>query len=57
MWKPDTSNQASLRGVPPWRDTKKKFNIQYDIRTLLGRNCEVQKGYRFLSDIEVFEKI
>ena len=32
-------------------------NIQSDIRTLLGRDCEVEKIIRFLKDVKVFEEI
>ena len=28
----------------------KKYNIQGDIRTLLGENCEVEKVMRFLKE-------
>ena len=35
----------------------KKHNIQGDIRTLLGKDCEVEKIMRFLKGIGMFEEI
>ena len=43
--------------IPQWRDSIKKHNIQGDIRTLLGRNCEMEKIMRILKGIEMFEEI
>ena len=42
---------------PRWRDSRKKNNIQGDIRTLLGKDCEVEKTMRFLKGIGIFEEI
>ena len=38
-------------------DSRKKHNIQGDIRTLLGKDCEVEKMMRFLREIGIFEEI
>ena len=38
-------------------DSRKKYNIQRDIRTLLGKDCEVKKMMRFLRDIVMFGEI
>ena len=40
-----------LQDCPQWRDSRKKHNIQGDIRTLLGKNCEVEKIIRFLREM------
>ena len=40
-----------------WRDSRKKYNIQGDIKTLLGKSCEVEKMMRFLIEAEMFEEI
>ena len=40
---------------PQWRD-RKKNNIQGDIRTLLGKSCEVEKMMWFLKETEMFEE-
>ena len=56
MWKPDSDNQTLPRGVI-CRDSKKKNNIQGDIKILQGRGCEVEKVVRFLRDLEIFEEI
>ena len=32
------------------------FNIQGDIKTLLGRYCEVEKVTMFLKDIDIIEE-
>ena len=40
-----------------WRDSRKKYNIQGDVRTLLGKDCEVEKMMRFLREIGIFEEI
>ena len=34
---------------------QKKYNIQGDIRTLLGKDCEMEKKMRFLREIGIFE--
>ena len=36
---------------------QKKYNIQGNIKTLLGRDCDVEMVMRFLKDIEIFEEI
>ena len=36
---------------------QKKHNILDDIRTLLGKDCEVEKMMRFLREIGIFEEI
>ena len=41
MWKPKTDNKALPTRLSPMegqRDSKKKHNIQGDIRTLLGKD-------------------
>ena len=50
-------NQTLLFGVPQWRDIRKKYNIQSNIRTLLGRDYEVEKSMRFLKKVGVFDEI
>ena len=40
-----------------WMDRRKKYNIQGDIRTLLGKNFEVEKIMRFPKETEMFEEI
>ena len=43
--------------LPPIeRDSRKKYNIQGNIWTLLGKNCEVEKMIRFLKETEINEK-
>ena len=37
--------------VNKWRDSRKKYN-QGDIRTLLGKDCEVKKMMMFLREME-----
>ena len=46
-----------LQDCPQWRDSRKKYNIQSDIRTLLGKNCEEEKMMRFLKETEMLEDI
>ena len=43
-----TAIKHCLQDCPQWRDSRKKNNIQDDIRALLGKNCEVEKMMRFL---------
>ena len=38
-------------------NSRKKYNIQGDIRTLLGMDCEVEMMMRFLRERGIFEKI
>ena len=47
MLKPETDNQTA----------QKNYNIQSNIKTLLGRDCEMEKVMRFFNDIEIFEEI
>ena len=35
---------------PQWRDSSKKYNIQSNIRKLLGRDCEVEKVEYLMKD-------
>ena len=42
---------------PQWRDTRKKYNMQSYIKTLLGRDCEEEKIMMFLKEEEKFEEI
>ena len=55
MWRPGTNNKT----LPPmqWRDSRKKYNIQGDLRALLGKSCEVKKMMRYLKEIKKFEEI
>ena len=52
MWKPNTNNEAMLRGVLPMEGHQKE--IQYP--ELLGREREVEKIKMFLKNIEIFEE-
>ena len=45
-----------LKDYPQWKDSRKKYNIQGDIRTLLGNVCEVEKIMRFLGEKEYLRK-
>ena len=57
MWKPETNNKTLHKRLPHWRDSRKKHNIQGEIRTLLGKDCEVKKLMRFLRKIGMLVKI
>ena len=46
-----------LQECPQWRDSRVKYNIQGDIRTLLGKDCEVEQMMKFLKEIGKFEEI
>ena len=46
-----------LKDCLQWKNSRKKHNIQSDIRTLLGKDCEVEKIMRFLNGIGMFEEI
>ena len=46
-----------LQECPQWRDSRVKCNIQGDIRTLFGKDCEVQQMMKFLKEIGKFEEI
>ena len=50
--KPNTNNTAPNGGK-----SRKKYNIQGDIKTLLGKNCVVEKMMRFLKEMEMYEEI
>ena len=55
--KPETANLTFSPGVPHWRDRGKNYNIQDNIKTLLGRDFEVEKVMRFLKEVGVFKEI
>ena len=57
MRKPNTNNKTLPTRLPQWRDSRKKYNIQGDMRTLLGKSWEVEKMMRFLKETEMFEEI
>ena len=38
-------------------ERQKKYNIQGNIKILLGRDCIEEKIIRFFKDIEIFEEI
>ena len=46
-----------LLNCPQKRDSRKKYNIQGDIRALLRKDCEMEKIIRFLKETEMFEEI
>ena len=46
-----------LQDWPQSRDSRKKYNIQGDIGTLLGKNYEVEKEMRFLKETDMYEQI
>ena len=56
MWKPETNNKIVPTRLSHWRDSRRKYNIQSDIRTQ-GKDCEVEKMMRFLREIGIFEEI
>ena len=53
----DILTELYNQGNSPWKDSRRKHNIQSDIRTLLRKSCEVEKMMKFLRETEVFEKI
>ena len=46
-----------IQDCPQLRNSRKKYNIQDDIRTLLRESCEVGKRMRFLKETQMFEVI
>ena len=40
--------------LPQWRDSK-KYNIQSDKKTVLGKECEVKKLMKFLKEMKIFK--
>ena len=57
MWKPEIYNQTLPPRMPQWINSRRKYNIQDDIKTLLGRECEVKKILKFHKQIKKFEEI
>ena len=56
MWKPEPNNKTLPTSLPQWRGTRKKHNIQGDIRTLQGKECEDNKRNRVVKgNIEMKE--
>ena len=46
MWKPETDNQALSLCVLSLEGQQKKYNTQGDVKTLLGKDCEVKNNNR-----------
>ena len=57
MWKVKSNNKTLPTRLLQCKDSRKKHNIQGDIRTLLERDCEVEMMIRFLREIGMFEEI
>ena len=43
--------------MPLMEGHRKKHNVQDNKKTLLEKDCEVEKMMRFLREIEIFEEI
>ena len=54
MWKPETDNQTMPPRVPPIEGQQKKILCPERYKTLLGKDCEVEKIMRFLKEINIF---
>ena len=50
-----TFGNQTLEECPQWRNSKRKYNIQSDIKMLRGKDCEVEKIIKFLKKIEIYE--
>ena len=46
-----------LQDCLQWKDNRKKYNIQGNIRTLLGKSCEMEKMMRFPKETKMFKEI
>ena len=57
IWKSETNNKTLLTTLLLMERQQKKYNIQGDMRTLLGKDCEVEKIIRFLKRIGMFVEI
>ena len=57
MCKPENDNKTLPTKLPQWTNSRKKYIIQGDIGTLLGKECEVEKIMRFLKGIGIFKEI
>ena len=57
MWKPKSNNKTLPTRLPQWRDSRTKYNIQGDIRALLGNDCEVEQMIKFLKEIGKFKEM
>ena len=56
MWKLELNKKLPTT-LPPMERYRKKHNIQGDIRTLLGKDCEVEKMMRLLREKGMLEEI
>ena len=45
-----------IQDCPQWRDSRAKYNIQGDIRALLGNDSEVEQMMKLLKEIGKFEE-
>ena len=50
-----TNNKTLPTRLLQWRDGRKRDNIQGDIRTLIGKDCEVEM--MFFREMEMFGEI
>ena len=56
MWTPEPNKKTLSTRLPQLRQSRRKHNIQGDIRTLLGKEFEVEKMIRFLREIGCLRK-
>ena len=57
MCKPETNNKTLPKRMPQWRDSRKKYYIQGDLRKILRTDWDVEKMMKFLRDIGMFEEM
>ena len=57
MWEAEIVNQTLNPGVSPMKELHKYYIIQNDIKTLPGKDHEVEKILRFLKEIKIFEEV
>ena len=48
MWKLETDRVTLQSGVLPIEGLQEKYNLEHEIKTLLGKDYEVEKIVRFL---------
>ena len=57
MWGPETNNKKLPTRLPQWKDSRRKYNIQGDLRALLGKSREMEKMMKFFKETEMFKDI
>ena len=56
LWKPETNNRTLPTRLTPMKGQQKEIQYSGEIRTLPGKDCEVENMIQFLREIDIFKE-